>query len=343
MNIGLHTRPGLSGGLLDASGTVKGVESATYDGNGTASGLVHTADGTSLALYQYGPFGELIRMTGPMAKANPFRFSTEYYDDETDIIMFPYRPYSPSSGRFLTRDPIGEPGASLLYGFGGPGADSSEGIASSEEISGPNLSCFVQNNPVNSFDALGLVDYRFIPVVGELGGGLPVGAGRWGQPLTYADGSASATLTSAYTYENVWSGPTSGGSCNTVWFRGAKGDAGSIIVFARDKCGGRYRMFFSLTYDILTTGPRGNANLKVINADGRTIFEKRFVARAVHFKKTEMLVTEADLPASGFLSGEGKQVLFYDLTIAFGPESVYKNSTSSVTTELKAGPVTKVN
>jgi len=102
-------------------------------------------------------------------------------------------------------------------------------------------------------------------------------------------------------------------------------------------------MFFSLTYEILTTGPRGNANLKVIDADGRTIFRKVFVARAVHYKKTELLVTEADLPASGFLSGEGKQVLFYDLTISFPRESVYQNSTSAVTTELKAGPVTKIN
>jgi len=303
--------------------------------------LMNAVDATLTAQYEYGPFGELLRATGPMAKANPFRFSTQYQDDETDLVMFPHRPYGP--GRFLTRDPIGEPGASLLYGFGSPGADSSDGTASSEEISGPNLYCFVQNNPVNSFDVLGLVDYRFVPVVGQLGGGLPVGAGRWGQPLTYADGSASATSTSANTFENVWSGPTSAGSCNTVWFRGAKGDAGSILVFARDKCAGRYRMFFSLTYEILTTGPRGNANLKVIDADGRTIFRKVFVARAVHYKKTELLVTEADLPASGFLSGEGKQVLFYDLTISFPRESVYQNSTSAVTTELKAGPVTKIN
>jgi len=28
-----------------------------------------------------GPFGEVLRATGPMAKANPFRFSTKYQDD----------------------------------------------------------------------------------------------------------------------------------------------------------------------------------------------------------------------------------------------------------------------
>jgi hypothetical protein len=36
-----------------------------------------------MTAYQYGPFGELLRATGPMAKANPFRFSTKYQDDET--------------------------------------------------------------------------------------------------------------------------------------------------------------------------------------------------------------------------------------------------------------------
>ena len=38
-----------------------------------------------------GPFGELLRATGPMAKANPFRFSTKYQDDETDLLYYGYR------------------------------------------------------------------------------------------------------------------------------------------------------------------------------------------------------------------------------------------------------------
>ena len=38
---------------------------------------------------EYGPFGEFIRATGPMAKANPFRFSTKYQDDETDLVDIP--------------------------------------------------------------------------------------------------------------------------------------------------------------------------------------------------------------------------------------------------------------
>ena len=69
--------------------------------------------------YAYGPFGDLIRATGPMAKANPFRFSTKSQDDETDLLYYGYRYYSASTGRWLSRDPIEERGGLNLYGFAG--------------------------------------------------------------------------------------------------------------------------------------------------------------------------------------------------------------------------------
>jgi RHS repeat-associated protein len=56
-----------------------------------------------------GPFGEVLRATGPMAKANPFRFSTKYQDDETDLLYYGYRYYNPSTGRWISRDPLGDP------------------------------------------------------------------------------------------------------------------------------------------------------------------------------------------------------------------------------------------
>ena len=64
-----------------------------------------------------GPFGELIRATGPMAKLNPFRFSTKYQDDESDLVYYGYRYYNPSTGRWLSRDPQGERGGLNLYDF----------------------------------------------------------------------------------------------------------------------------------------------------------------------------------------------------------------------------------
>lgn len=53
-----------------------------------------------------GPFGELIRATGPMAKLNPIRFSTKYQDDETGLLYYGYRYYNPSTGRWPNRDPL---------------------------------------------------------------------------------------------------------------------------------------------------------------------------------------------------------------------------------------------
>jgi RHS repeat-associated protein len=66
----------------------------------------HGAWRRNTSICEYGPFGEVIRATGPMAKLNPFRFSTKYQDDETDLVMYPYRPYNASTGRWLSRDPI---------------------------------------------------------------------------------------------------------------------------------------------------------------------------------------------------------------------------------------------
>ena len=59
------------------------------------------ANGAVAAQYEYGPFGELIRATGPMAKVNPFMFSTKFYDWETGLYYYGYRYYNPSTGRWL--------------------------------------------------------------------------------------------------------------------------------------------------------------------------------------------------------------------------------------------------
>ncbi len=71
------------------------------------------------SFHEYGPFGEVIRATGSMARVNPFRFSTKRQDDLTDLLYYGFRYYNPSTGRWLNRDPIGEWGAINLHGFVG--------------------------------------------------------------------------------------------------------------------------------------------------------------------------------------------------------------------------------
>jgi len=108
------------GGLLwmtVPSGANAGTYFCAYDGNGNVMALVSAADGSVAARYEYGPFGELIRATGPMAKVNPFRFSTKHQDEETGLVYYGYRYYDPGTGRWVSRDPIAELGGLNLYGF----------------------------------------------------------------------------------------------------------------------------------------------------------------------------------------------------------------------------------
>ena len=131
--------------------------------SGSISALVDSADGTLDAKYEYAAFGETLRVGGTaIADDNPFRFSTKYLDSDgarkrvdgdaegvarraeeagapwalmrqSGLIYYGFRYYSPSLGRVLNRDPIGELGGTNLYGF-------------------------VENDPVNGWDYLGLDD-----------------------------------------------------------------------------------------------------------------------------------------------------------------------------------------
>jgi RHS repeat-associated protein len=107
----------------------------THDGNGNVMALINTADGTFLANYDYGPFGEVLRTTGPIANSNPFGFSTKYQDDESGLYAYALRYLNTPTGGWLSRDPVGEGG-------------------------GRNLYCFVGNCPVVLFDPDGRMSLR---------------------------------------------------------------------------------------------------------------------------------------------------------------------------------------
>jgi RHS repeat-associated protein len=137
------------GGLAAVCGPTNGTHFAAYDGNGNVSALVSASDGTVSADYAYGPFGEMLRMTGTMAKANPLRFSTQYADDITSGLMYLFRDYAPTLGRWLSRDPIGEGGFRLVN------------KQSMRPVRRPavdlNDFCFLGNSSQSHFDILGLL------------------------------------------------------------------------------------------------------------------------------------------------------------------------------------------
>jgi RHS repeat-associated protein len=108
------------GGLLAMTvniGTNAGTYFYCYDGNGNVAALVNGTNGAIAAQYEYGPFSEVIRANGTLAKMNPFRFSTKYQDDESDLLYYGFRYYAPTTGRWINHDPVAERGGLNLYAF----------------------------------------------------------------------------------------------------------------------------------------------------------------------------------------------------------------------------------
>jgi len=153
-----------------------------YDGSGHVVGLTDSA-GTLVAQYTYGPFGELISASGPMADANPIRYATKYYDKETGLYYFGRRYYDPATGQWLNREPLGEDESLNLYAY-------------------------TLNDPVNNVDRLGLdriwigADGTTKWVIEDMSSGIfglfrkaigwiPVGSAGANTPSSYSYGSWS--------------------------------------------------------------------------------------------------------------------------------------------------------
>ena len=85
-----------------------------YDNNGNITRYLY-ASGLTVAAYTYDAFGRTVTATGPLADVFPHRFSTKYFDPETDLYYYGYRYYSPTLMRWLNRDPIEEEGGMNLY------------------------------------------------------------------------------------------------------------------------------------------------------------------------------------------------------------------------------------
>jgi len=119
---------------LDLSGTPQGAGGAggllaicdlpsvmtcfyAHDGNGNVVALVSASDGSVAARYEYGPFAEPIRMTGPLAQVNPMRFSGQFMDYLAGRLKYLYREYSSGTGRWQNGDPMKERRAENRFAF----------------------------------------------------------------------------------------------------------------------------------------------------------------------------------------------------------------------------------
>jgi RHS repeat-associated protein len=147
------------GGLLWVrlnTGPAAGVHFVTYDGNGNVWTLVSATTGTETARYEFGPFGEPLRLTGAAAGWNPFRFSTKRVEDGTGLVLYECRAYSPALGRWLSRDPAGEVGFRVQSAYGGRL---------------PRLlvtsTHYVRKQSIDSVDVLGLYEYEWGSLVSD--------------------------------------------------------------------------------------------------------------------------------------------------------------------------------
>jgi len=107
------------GGLLAAADATSGRSWCyAYDGNGNVSAVVDLADGAKVGRYDYDAFGRTIATWGDegLAGVNAYRFSTKPLEG-TGLYYYGFRYYQPETGRWQSRDPLGERGGINLYAF----------------------------------------------------------------------------------------------------------------------------------------------------------------------------------------------------------------------------------
>lgn len=103
------------GGLLAAKSATT-IAHPLYDGNGNVCQYLN-GSGTVIASYEYDGFGNTLAHSGIQPWAFPHRFSTKYQDGSYGLYYYGYRYYDPVTGRWPSREPIGEAGSLNLYSF----------------------------------------------------------------------------------------------------------------------------------------------------------------------------------------------------------------------------------
>ena len=100
------------------------------------------------------PYAAVVASSGPMAKTNPIRFSTKWWDDETGLGWWGMRYFHPDEGKWISRDPLPEILMGLSFGLPPSGFDVDAVNAWSSILAQPYG--FVDNSPASNVDALGL-------------------------------------------------------------------------------------------------------------------------------------------------------------------------------------------
>ena len=155
------------GGLLartDNSQLILGSSSAHVyyhsDGNGNVTMLINNLQ-LVVAKYLYDPFGNSLSLSGPLASANTYRFSSKEWNDNAGLYYYLFRFYDPNLQKWPNRDPLGDIGSLVnLSAQFNRFLESSINMGMAEgpfeARGGINLYDYVGNNPINNIDLYGL-------------------------------------------------------------------------------------------------------------------------------------------------------------------------------------------
>jgi RHS repeat-associated protein len=338
------------GGLIwvRTYGTGATTDFPCYDANGNVTTLVGGTEGLVLVgQNEYGPFGEPLRVTDE-ATNNPFRFSTKYEDTETGFLYYGYRYYNPGTGRWLSRDSLGENASANLYDI-------------------------LINDSVDAVDLLGLADIGFHIIKGSFNAGYGAApSGAWSQPPLAGTGEFVSNPGIAGRYpgfadalielhshvvvggETVWFGNV----CNTVDtkpFLGVDdGDAGSVLVVVGDSSGkgGKFTVTGTYQLEIKGSGPgQRNGGGKEATYATVTLFSgtQRSIGNTLlHASATSgqphILMNYPFSVSVELKPWESKVVLYHDVTINFpypGPRGDSVGLVHAVFSGVTACPATQ--
>ena len=115
-----------------------------HDGNKNVSEVISDR-GYIVEHYKYTPFGLAFIQRGSFAVSNPWRFSSEYAEDDMAIVYYNYRYYEFSMGRWIGRDEVDELNPLLA-------------VYMNDKLLVEYLFCL--NNSLRYFDHLGFVDIQ---------------------------------------------------------------------------------------------------------------------------------------------------------------------------------------